>query len=94
MTSRLVVSKVAGYNALISDGKEQSLQLSGMLDLHSVQREVTWDVKARRQGNVISALATHILPFEDFNIPAPTFAQLVSIDDKSTLQVQLIAEAT
>jgi hypothetical protein len=31
--------------------------------------------------------------FADFNMTAPTFAQIVSIDDKATLQIQLIAQA-
>jgi polyisoprenoid-binding protein YceI len=71
----------------------QELQLIGVLDLHGVQREVTWDVEAYREGNVISALATVTIAFADFDITAPTFAGLVSISDQATLQVQLIAEA-
>ncbi len=87
------VSSATGYDPSIAEGQEQSLQLSGILDLHGVQREVTWDVKARREGNVISALATLTVAFEDFNITPPTFAGLVSIDHQATLQVQLIATA-
>jgi polyisoprenoid-binding protein YceI len=67
--------------------------LTGTLDLHGVQREVTWDVKARREVNVISALATPTVAFSDFGITPPTFAKLVSIDEEATLQIQLIAEA-
>lgn len=87
------VSSVSGYNPSIPQDQEQSLQLTGILDLHGVQREVTWDLKVRRQGNVISGLATLTVSFADFNITPPTFAGLISIDDKATLQVQVIAEA-
>lgn len=87
------ISSITGYDASIPEGEEQTLQLSGTLDLHGVQREVTWDVKAFREGNVISALATVAISFADFDITPPTFAGLVSIDDQATLQVQLIAEA-
>jgi len=67
--------------------------LTGTLDLHGVQREVTCDVEARREGNVISALATLTVAFSDFGITPPPFAQVVSIDDEATLQIQLMAEA-
>ncbi len=93
-TATFTISSLTGYDPSIPEGDEQSLQLTGTLGLHGVQREVTWDVKARRDGNVISALATLTLPFADFGITPPTFAQLVSIDDEATLQVQLIAQAT
>jgi polyisoprenoid-binding protein YceI len=92
-TAAFTVSSVSGYDPSIAEGEEQSLFMTGLLDLHGVQREVTWEVKALREGNVISALATVTIAFSDFDITVPTFAGLVSIDDEATLQVQLIAEA-
>lgn len=92
-SATFTVSTVRGYDPAIPEGEEQSLQLTGTLDLHGVQREVTWDVKARREGDVISALETLTVAFSDFGITPPTLAQLVSIDDEVTLQIQLIAEA-
>ena len=85
-------SKVIGYDPSIPEGEVQTMQLTGTLDLHGVQREVTWEVEAFREGNVISALATTTVYFQDFDITPPTFFGLVSIDDKATLQVQLIAQ--
>ena len=91
-TAIFTISNVTGYNASIPDGEEQTMQLGGALKLHGVAKQVTWDVRARRQGNVISVLATLTVSFADFNITPPRFAGLVSIDDKATLQIQLIAE--
>jgi polyisoprenoid-binding protein YceI len=92
-TATFTAMAVTGYDPTLPEGEEQVLQLTGTLDLHGVQNEVTWEVKAYRQGEVISALATVTVAFADFNMTAPTFAQIVSIDDKATLQVQLIAQA-
>jgi polyisoprenoid-binding protein YceI len=86
-------ASVTGYDANIPEGEEQTLQLTGTLELHGVQKGVTWEVKAYRQGDAISALATVTVAFADFDMTAPTFAGIVSIDDKATLQVQLIAQA-
>lgn len=93
-TATFTMTSVTGYDPSIPEATAQALQLTGTLNLHGVQREVTWDVEAFRQGNAISALATITVSFADFNITAPTFAGLVSIDDKAILQVQLIAEAS
>jgi len=92
-TATFTATGITGYDPSVPEGEEQVLQLTGTLDLHGVQKEVTWEVKAYRQGEVISALATVTVAFADFNMTAPTFAQIVSIDDKATLQVQLIAQS-
>jgi polyisoprenoid-binding protein YceI len=92
-TATFTVTSVSGYDPSVAEGEEQTLQLTGILDLHGVQKEVTWEVKAVREGNVISALATVTINFADFDITPPTFQGLVSISDQATLQVQLIAEA-
>jgi polyisoprenoid-binding protein YceI len=91
-TATFTITSVSGYNPAIAEGQEQTLQLSGNLELHGVTKPVTWEVKAYRQGNVISALATVTVKFSDFNITPPTFQGLLSISDEATLQVQLIAQ--
>ena len=58
------------------------------------KKEVTWDVKARKDGNVITALATTKFPFSDFNIPVLNIAGFVSVQDDVTLQVQIVAQAS
>jgi len=92
-TATFTITSVSGYNPAIAEGQEQTLQLTGLLDLHGVEKPVTWEVKAYRQGNVISALATVTVKFSDFDITPPTFQGLLSISDQATLQVQLIAQA-
>jgi len=70
------------------------MTMTGTLELNGVQQEVTWDVKARVEGNVITGLATLEVNFADLNVTAPTFAGLLSIDDKATLQIQIVAQAS
>ena len=87
------ISSVAGYDDSIPDGEEQVLTLGGVLDIHGVQNQVTWDVRARRDGNLITALATITFRFDDFGIRPPSFAGFVSVGDELTLQLQFVAEA-
>jgi polyisoprenoid-binding protein YceI len=92
-TATFTITSVTGYDPSIPEGQTQTMQLTGILDLHGVQNEVTWEVEAYREGTAISALATITINFSDYNITAPTFGGLVSISDQATLQVQLIATA-
>ena len=83
---------VTGYDAAIPEGQEQTLKLTGTLDLHGVQKEMTWDVKARRAGNVMTALATVNFLYSDFGIPVLNIGGFVSVQDDVTLQVQVVAQ--
>lgn len=91
-TATFSASSVSGYDPSIPAGQEQSLKLTGILDLHGVRKEVTWDVKARRDGDVITGLATVNFKYADFNIPQLNIANFVSVQDNVTLQVQIVAQ--
>ena len=93
-TATFVVTSVSGVDPSVAAGEEHAFQMTGVLDLHGVQREITWEVKARREGNVITALATTNFLYADFGIPVLNFAGIVSVEDDVTLQVQIVAEAT
>lgn len=87
-------TKVTGFDKSLSAGQEQALQLTGTLDLHGVKKDITWDVKAKRDGNIITALATVKFNFADFGIPVLNIADFVSVQDAVTLQVQVVAQAS
>ncbi len=92
-TATFTAESATGYDPGIAAGQEQSLKLTGILDLHGVKKEVTWNVKARKAGTVITALATVTFPFEDFKMSPPNIGGFVSVQNQITLQVQLIAQA-
>lgn len=91
-TATFTATSVTGYDPDIADGAEQTLMLTGMMDLHGVQKEITWEVKARREGDVITALATVNFLYADFNITPPNIAGFVSVEDDVTLQVEIVAQ--
>jgi polyisoprenoid-binding protein YceI len=92
-TATFTLTGVSGVTPGAAPGDEQSFQITGIMDLHGVQKELTWDVKARRDGNVMTGLATVTFRFDDFNIPVLNIAGFVSVQDSVTLQVQIVAEA-
>lgn len=68
------------------------LQLTGTLDLHGVQKEVTWELKVKRDGDILSVLGTTGFKYSDFGITKPDIGGFVSVDENVTLQVQLFAQ--
>ncbi|MCC6383279.1 MAG: YceI family protein [Dehalococcoidia bacterium] len=92
-TITFTATKVTGLPAQFSATQDSVMQLTGILDLHGVKKEVTWEVKAKKDGNVLTALATVNFKYADFGITAPNIAGFVSVEDNVTLQVQLVAQA-
>lgn len=70
------------------------LQLTGTLDLHGVQKEVTWELKVKRDGDILSVLGTTGFKYSDFGITKPDIGGFVSVDENVTLQVQLFVQET
>jgi polyisoprenoid-binding protein YceI len=70
---------------------ESVMQLTGTLELHGVKKEVTWELKAKKDASseILSGLATTKLKYSDFNIRKPDIAGFVTVEDEVTLQVQL-----
>ncbi len=93
-TATFTATKVTGFDKTLPAGQEQILQLSGTLDLHGVKKDVVWDVKAKRDANIITALATLKFNFADFSIPVLNVANFVSVQDAVTLQVQIVAQSS
>ena len=93
-TATFTATKLTGFDPNLPADQEQTLRLSGTLDLHGVKKDVVWDVKAKRDGNIITALATITFKFADFNIPVLNIANFVSVEDAVTLQVQVVAQAS
>jgi polyisoprenoid-binding protein YceI len=90
-SATFTAESISGMTTPDSDGKV-SFQLLGTLDLHGVRRQVIWDVKATRQANVISAIATLDFNFSDYDINPPNIGGFVSVQDHGQLQAVIIAQ--
>lgn len=87
-TTTFTATKISGLPAEFGP-TDTVLQLTGTLDLHGVQREVTWELKVKRDGDILSVLGTTAFKYADFGINKPDIAGVVSVEEDVTLQVQL-----
>ena len=68
-----------------------AFQLSGPMTVHGVQKEVTWDVTAARDGANLTGTATTAFKFGDFGMQPPQVAVVLSVEDDIRLEVNLVA---
>jgi polyisoprenoid-binding protein YceI len=86
-----VATSVSGVDSSIAPEIEHTFQLTGIMTLHGVEKEVTWEVKARREGDIMTALATITILYTDFDITKPDIGGFVSVEDDVTLQMDIVA---
>lgn len=86
-----VVTGVSDIDTSIPLEQERTFQMTGIMTLHGVEKEVTWEVKARRDGDIMTALATINILYADFGITPPEVAGFVSVEDNVTLQMDIVA---
>ncbi|MEO6396894.1 MAG: YceI family protein [Tepidiformaceae bacterium] len=67
------------------------MQLAGTLDLHGVQKEVVWELKVKKDGEILSGLGTVKFKYADFGIRKPDIGGFVTVEEEVTLQIQLFA---
>jgi len=70
---------------------ETVMQLTGTLDLHGVQKETTWELKVKKDGDILSGLGTVQFKYSDFGITKPDVGGFVTVDENVTIQIQLFA---
>ena len=84
-----VLSQPIVLDSIPADGVLVTATGNGTLSLHGVDKPVTLDVQARRNGEGIEVLASTLLTFADFEIEDPSKAPFVTVGKTGTLEVQL-----
>ena len=74
-------------------GEEASFQVPGMMKIRDQERPLTWDVRARLDGDELTGTGTASLKLTDFGIEPPHLAVL-TVEDAMRWEVQFSAERT
>lgn len=94
-TAEFVPTKASGLSLPLAQG-ESSFTLIGKMTAHGVTKDVTFAVKATREGTKLTATATAdpVWTFADFGMTQPRVASVLSIEDAIRVEVSLIATET
>lgn len=89
--AEFVPAQAAGLPSPLPAAGEHTFTLTGPMTIRGVQKELTWDVKARREGTQLSGTATTSFKFGDFGMSPPRVPLVLSIVDDIRLEVELVA---
>jgi polyisoprenoid-binding protein YceI len=74
------------------EGQEIRGQGKGRLTVHGVTREVDLDLRGRWSGSTIQVVGQLPVKMSDYQIQAPRFGPVVSIEDSATVEFSLVFE--
>jgi len=87
-----VPTQVTGLTTPLPQSGNFSFQLGGDLTVRDVTKPVTWEVTGQIQNGQITAHATTTFAFEDFNLAQPRVPVVLSVEDKITLEADLVLQ--
>lgn len=87
-----VPTSAPGLPTSVPESGQSSFQLIGDLTIRDVTKSVTWDVTCRLESNPTEGRcqATTTFNFAYFNLTQPRVARVLSIEDKITLEVDIL----
>jgi polyisoprenoid-binding protein YceI len=91
-TAEFVPTETRGLSTPLPSEGEVVFQLAGDLTLRGVTRPVVWDVRAQIAGSEATGTATTRFTLADFELPKPSVARVLSIED--TIALELDFEGT
>jgi len=92
-TADFVPVRAVGLPSPLPASGEWTFQLIGKMTIKGVEKEVTWEVKAKRDPGGLTATAKNApaWTFADFGMQAPRVAFVLSIVDEIRLELELVA---
>ena len=69
------------------DGIPVAFDVTGTMTINSTERDLTWQVEARRDGSTISVTGETDIKLTDFGIEPPSIAGIVEVQDEARLEV-------
>ena len=90
-TAEFVPKRAVGMPWPLPAGRQAQagFQLAGDMTVYGNTSEVTWNVVATFNEKQVAGRATTEFPFTKFNIPKPSLARLLSVDDTVHLDLEL-----
>ena len=88
-----IPTRTVGLPSPLPASGEWTFQVFGKMTIRGVEKEVIWEVKAKREGAglTVSAKNAPAFKFADFNMQVPRVASVLSIVDEIRLELELVA---
>jgi polyisoprenoid-binding protein YceI len=88
--AEFVITGIEGFPQSHTEGAEIELKLTGNMTIRGVTKPLTFDVKARQAGDVLTGIADTTFKFQDFGMTPPDVA-LAKAEENIQLQIEIFA---
>jgi polyisoprenoid-binding protein YceI len=88
--AEFIVTAIDGFPTSYTEGQEVQLKLTGNMTIRGVTKPLTFDVKARQSGDVLTGIADVTFTFQDFGMTPPN-VPLARAEDNIQLQIEIFA---
>lgn len=82
---------ISGLPATINSNEDFSFKITGDMTVRTATRSVTWEAKARLEGNTLKIEATTNLKMSEFGVQPPDIAGFIKSEDNLVLKLSLVA---
>jgi polyisoprenoid-binding protein YceI len=89
--AEFVPTRAEGLPTPLPASGEHSFKLAGLTTIHGVQKELTWDVTATRNGRNLTGTASTTFKFGDFGMTPPRVAVVLSVVDDIRAELEVVA---
>lgn len=86
-----IITEISDLDGSLEDGQETSMTLIGNLTINGVEKQVSWSAAVTLADGELSATASTVLEFDDFEIEKPVLGPVMSIEDQITLTIDVAA---
>ena len=92
-TADFVPTRTTGLVTPLPASGEWTFQVIGKMTIKGVEKDVTWDVRAKRDASGVTASAKNApaWKFGDFGMQIPRVFSVLSINDEIRLELELVA---
>jgi polyisoprenoid-binding protein YceI len=86
-----VPKSMEGLPSTYTDGQELSFKMTGDMTVRDATKPVTFDVKAKLDGDRLTGTASTTVKMSDFNFEAPNVAGILKANDEAKLTLEFVA---
>jgi polyisoprenoid-binding protein YceI len=91
-TVTFVPTKLDGLPGTYTAGQELTFKITGDMTVRETTKSVTFDVKAKLDGDTLSGIATTLIKMTDFGFPAPDMAGILKANEEAILTLEFAAK--
>ena len=86
------ISSMKGWQGPLPSSGSINVSLTGNMTIHGVTKEITWDLAADVEQDIVNGIAKTEIDFNLFNIKKPRLPFILTLEDTLRLELEFVAK--